>query len=193
MKIEVTFLDLHNPLFTQGSNLGNKINVAQKGARAVLDTNTGLIWFLYKGRPTFIPLMNTGSGDPILSSEQHIEIFGEEAKPALLPPAIARARREAILTDALGFDPNDESPEAHRARVRAASANSNRPNNQLVQTDDLIQTARASAMGMKLPTAQVQNAQQVGEHTGVTGKRKAISHQQMKAQVAQEMKEPTPA
>ena len=92
------------------------------------------------------------------------------------------------------FDPNDtEAAARHRELVRAASANSNRAQNAAQQNDFLIQEARNQAMGLKHPTtskAQVQTAQQVGELAAVTGKPKAISHAAMKAQVAQEMKDP---
>ena len=207
-KIKLPFLDLHNQLFMNGSNLGMKINAAQRGAKMVLDTETNLIWIHFKGKTTFIPTSNVASGDALVSPEFLTEMFelaAEEEQPkAHLPPAIARAQKEVELQNLpdpmLPYDPNDEHAAAlHRAAVRAASANSNRGNSAqtLSQTDSLIQQARMQAMGIKqhTPNAQVQNAQQVGETAALAstrGKRKAINHQELKTQIAQEMKVTNP-
>lgn len=208
-KHPLSFMELHNQFFMQGSNLGNKINAAQKGAKLLLDDERQVVWIYFKQKVSFVPLASVASCDAIEIPEDIKESLGlvsplvEETPVG--PPAIARARRgrppkmeevEPTQTQATpvtypDFDPNDlEAVAHHRELVRAASSHANKASFKGPQNDRLIQETRAIAMGVKLHnTAQVQTAEQVGQGTGLTGKPKAINHQQLKAQVAQEMKE----
>ena len=167
--------------------------------------NTFGIYF--KGKYTAIGASNVASYDFKEVPKDVIEYLGMNqaviADAPTGPPAIARARRSIPAPQAMeppqvyaepvpmpDFDPNDaEAAAKHRALVRAASANANRPT-LVAQNDDLVQAARNQAMNLKQPkSAQVQTAQQVGAVTAVAGKPKAISHAQLKAQAAAEAKE----
>jgi hypothetical protein len=179
--IPVTFAELHGNLFMQGSNLTSKINAAQRGAKLVLDTELGVIWIKFKGKVSLIPLANTASLDAVVPEELMVELgFNEE--PLSGPPAVRRGKQKAQeeweepLTD----------EDAHRAAVRLASATSNKAPS-IAQTDTLIQETRGKAMGFK--DAQVSNPTQPTTGASVVGKTKALSHAQLRAQVAQEAKD----
>lgn len=206
----VSFMSLHSPLFMQGSNLGDKITAAHKNAQFAFDDVSSVIWVHFKNKVTPVPLSNVASFDMADIPGAVKDFFSIGAPPVIavqsLPPTIAAARRGRppknhslpnlqIPTTGLGMesfinqiDPNDpEDAAAHRARVRAASANSNRPEPS-IQNDLLVQEARAQAIGMKT-SAQVSNPTKPTEGlTGVSGKPKALSHTQLKKQVAAEMK-----
>lgn len=185
MKYDVSFMNMHNALFMQGSNLGDKINVAAKGAKVCWDDDRQVLFITFKGKTTTIPFTSTQSFDLIEVPEDVKEWAGIAETTQTNAPF---ARKKVEPTDITVTDDMSEA-EAHRARVRATSANSNRAQ-PTVQNDDLINQSRALAMGVKHnKTAQVSNAQHVGEMAAVTGKPKALSHAAMKAQVAQEMKE----
>lgn len=203
-KHPLSFVELHNPMFMQGSNLGNKINAAQKGAKLFLDDDRDGVWIYFKQKLSFIPLSNVATADMVTIPEDLKETIGltetlaEEPSPSG-PPAIARARRGRPPKDAKipsnpvtfsqpAVDLDTLSPEERRAAVRAASANAYRPDATQAQNDHLIQEARAQAQGIKLQkTAQVQNAQQVGlAASSVTGKPKPISHAELAALKAKE-------
>lgn len=210
-KQRLSFIELHNQLFMQGSNLGNKINAAQKGAKLLLDDERGVVWVYFKGKVSLVPLANVASADAIDISEDLKEALGVQApgEPQPVgPPAIVRAKRgrpslnepaaeflkgAAPTVPFPDFDPNDqEAALRHRELVRAASANAYRPQPQGPMNDHLIQEARNQAMGLKHTTisrSQVQNAHQVGEVASVTGKKKIMTHAELKAQVAAETKE----
>lgn len=151
-RINLSFVEVHNPLFVNGTNLGTKINVAQRQAIAQYDTEISCLRLYFKGKTTLVPSSNIASMDAI-----------EEQAPAqvaqpetVLPPALAKRRgrppkeaepEQKPIGDPV--DPNDEQA-AHRAAVRAASANSNvAPPNVSAQTDALIQQARMQALGIK--------------------------------------------
>lgn len=180
-KHQLSFIELHNQLFMQGSNLGTKIHAVARGATLNLDTELGIVWVQYKGKLSFIPLSNVASADMVDTGAFGFKTTTDETTA---PAAIARARKARLEQEA------EEDP--HRAAVRAASANSNKPNTLEAQNDYLIQEARAQAAGMKHNKAQVSNPTlPTTGNTGasVAGKPKAISHAGMKAQVAAEMKE----
>lgn len=177
-KHALSFVELHNQFFMQGSNLGSKVNAAQRGAKLLLDDERGVVWVLFKGKVSFIPLPSVASADVVEVPGDVQEALGVIPDPTTSqgPPAVARARREAPETAQAfpidvpmpHFDPNDADAAAkHRELVRAASANSNRPDNTQAQNDLLIQQARVNAMGIKNhnASAQVQNAHQVGDTT----------------------------
>lgn len=209
-KHALSFLDLHNPFFMNGSNLGNKINAAQRGAKLLLDDERQVVWVYFKNKVSFIPLASVASADAVDVPEDVQALLGVP-KPEVAqedisgPPAVVRARRgrpplhqpepqayaPAPTVPYPDFDPNDiDAAARHRELVRAASANANKPQYAGPQNDDLIQQTRNAAMGMKLQrTAQVQSAQQVGQTAAVTGKRKVMSHAELAAQVAKEAKE----
>lgn len=209
-KHRLSFIELHNQFFMQGSNLGNKINAAQKGAALLLDDERGVVWVYFKGKVSFVPLASVASGDAVEVPEDVKEFLGihtpVESGPQG-PPAIARAKRGrpsvnepapdfvkggVPIVPIPDFDPNDlEAAARHRELVRAASANAYRPQPQGALNDHLIQEARNQAMGIKHATisrAQVQTAQQVGETATVTGKKKAISHAELAKQIGSETK-----
>jgi len=208
-KYPLSFVELHNAFFMNGSNLGNKINAAQRGAKLLLDDERNVVWIFFKQKVSFIPLASVASGDMTDIPQDIQELFGI-AKPEDVqaggPPAIARAKRgrpcatepaspldssPAIITVPYpAFDPNDsEAAAKHRELVRAASANSNRASAQGPQNDDLIQKSRATAMGMKhQPTSQVSTAQQVGAQTTQASPRKIMSHAELQVKVAQDSK-----
>lgn len=185
-KHALSFVELHNQLFMNGSNLGNKVNAAQRGAKLWQDDERGVVWVHFKDRVTAIPLASVASSDFIEIPEDIKELLGitQEVQPKG-PPSVRAKKVEVIELPA--YDPNDHSAEAHRARVRAASANSNRAQ-PIVQNDFLIQEARNHAAGQK-SKAQVSNPTMPKEGVSVSPKPKAISHAQLKAQVAAEAKE----
>lgn len=188
MLYPLTYVQLHNMINMQGTNLGDKINAAQRGAKLLLDLEFNFVWIYFKGKLSGFPTPSCASMDLAEMPDHVKQVLGLDAVPAQAAtgPAFARKKAEYVPE---AFDPNDDAA-AHRAAVRAASANSNRANPVIQQTDTLIQTARMEAMGLKShTTAQVQNAQQVGESTTVVGKKKALSHAALKAQVTQEAKE----
>lgn len=202
-KHPLSFIELHNPFFMNGTNLGNKVNALQRGASLLLDDERGVVWVHYKSKVSFIPLASIASADAVEVPEDVRMVFGLP-DPASTPPPARRGRppmnkpetqatpTPAPVTPAYpSFDPNDTDAAAkHRELVRAASLNANKPQFNAAQSDDLIQSARMTAMGLKhQKTAQVQTAQQVGETASVTGKRKVMSHSELKAQVAKEAKE----
>ena len=179
-KIDISFLDLHNPLFMNGVNYGNKIDVKQKGGIVYRDSELQCYVAQFKGRAQIIELANVASAGVTNSGDLSLS---KEALESTAPPAIAKARRNQAQQQetAQVYDPNDESAEAHRARIRAASAGANRPDPSLRQQDDLlIQESRNAAMGLKHkqpPTAQVSTPT-----SGVQGKAKNLSHAQTKTE-----------
>ncbi len=188
---DLPFVEFYDAFFMQGSNLGNKINAAQRNAKVVYDEERGLVWVHFKGKLSFVPLQSIKSADMKDIPEdlqKYWAMTTQEAEPTL-PPSIRRGRKpkEEITEE---FDPTDDAA-AHRARVRAASANANKAEPRpVINSDDLIKTTRAAAMGVKLnKSSQVANAQQVGELASVTGKPKAMTHAQLQAQIASEAKE----
>lgn len=204
-KHALSFIELHSQLFHQGSNLGNKINAAQKGVILFLDDERQGVWLWFKLKLSFIPLPNVASMDMKDIPQDIQDVLGLGVPEELSgPPALAKARRgrppkeepaEPISSapEPVPFpthDPNDPiAAAAHRAKVRAASANAYRPVDKVAQNDLLIQEARAHAQGVKLQkTAQVQNAHQVGQTTSVTGKSKPLSYAALQAQVEAESK-----
>lgn len=214
-KHKITFIELHNPLFMNGTNMGSKLSTdvrpgttAKAGVKMILDDERQAVWVHYNKRTAFIPLPSVASCDILEVPGDVLELLGLTPMAEEIisgPPAVMRARRgrppsvqpteeiQAAPTEVPypDFDPNDEDAAArHRELVRAASANSNKAPFKGPQNDSLIQSARNAAMSIKTHgTAQVQNAQQVGELAAVTGKPKALSHAGMRAQVAKEMKE----
>lgn len=185
-KHAVSFMELHNQLFMQGSNLGNKINAAQRGANLTLDTDLGVVWVQFKSKLSLIPLSNVASAD--ITDPSALGFDDTKTETKTVPAAIARGRKAGLAPEPdPEFDPNDDAA-AHRARVRAASANAFVPNHTAAQNDLLIQQARGQAMGLKA-SAQVATPTQPKEGASVAGKPKALSHAQLKAQVAAESKQ----
>lgn len=187
MLYPISFAQFHNMMHMQGTNLGDKIIAKARGATLLLDLEFQTVWVYYKGKLSGVPTPSIATYD-LAEMPDHVRaelgLDGIEAVESSGPP-YARKKAEYIPE---AFDPNDEAA-AHRARVRAASANANRPDMAQAQNDLMIQETRNAAMGIKTHmTAQVQNAQQVGESPTVTAKKKAISHSQLKAQIAHEAK-----
>lgn len=196
-KHALSFIELHNQLFMQGSNLGNKINASQRQAKLLQDDERGVVWVFYKGRVTSIPLASVASADFVEIPSDIKEALGLSTPEPTIetpmgPPAIARGRRAKVTTEVQAaesipeYDINDNSPEAHRARVRAASANAFK-STPIAQNDLLIQQARMAASGSK-SQAQVSNPTQPKEGASVAGKPKALSHAQLRAQMSAEDK-----
>jgi hypothetical protein len=186
MKHSLNFVELHNPLFMQGVNLGTKINATQRQAHLFFDTELGVVWIAFKNKVSFIPLANVASAD--LADPSVADLPLDEEQHA--PPAIARARREQEIDPARYEMPDINDPEAmarHREAVRAASANANRPPAQMF--DPLAQQAREQAMAVKLHNAPVSTPMQTKNLSSVTGKHKAISHAELAAQKAAENSE----
>ena len=119
-KIKISFAELHNPLFMQGSNLGTKIIAAQKNAVMTYDFDDQLLIVEFKGKTSLIPSTNVASMDALMSLEVKEEsVTGH--------PAVARSKREK---------PIDDQAQA----ARAASANAFKPTSDAVaQNDALIQ------------------------------------------------------
>lgn len=188
-KFELKFLETHNPVFIGGANLGKRLDIKTKKVKLLLDTDVGVVWIFYNSGIDFVPFASIASGSALNTEDFGLGEF-KEPEP-YTTPAIQRARQSAVYIAETTpapepvpmptFDPNDlEAAAEHRRKVRAASANANRPEVLSPQNDDLIQKARMTAAGIK-HTAQVQTAQQVGELAKVTGKRKAISHAELNA------------
>lgn len=195
-KHELSFIELHNPFFMQGSNMGTKINAAQKGAKLLLDDTRYGVWIYYKQKVAFVPLASVASIDLTeIPGDVKTALHFEEPKKAaaaikhMAPtqPVVPMYQPEPVpMPD---FDPSDAvAAAAHKSMVRAASMNTHR-SAPIVQNDQLIQEARNTAMGMKThPTAQASTAHQVGQMTnsGTQGKPKPISHQALKASLPKE-------
>ncbi len=197
-KNKVTCITFHNPFNMGGVNFGNKIDTAvRKDIEMIDDIGRNRVWIKFKGITTFVPDSNivAGSVQTIPADIQAMFEPTESEEIQAGPPAVARSRRtkaemEAarVHDEAAAFDPNDTSPEAHRARVRAASANAHKPDGVHAQNDLLIQEARNAAAGVKFK-AQVSNPTQPAQGASVVGKTKALTHAQMRAQVAKEAAE----
>jgi hypothetical protein len=189
MKHNLSFVEFHSPLFSQGVNLGTKVSIAQRQAQAVWDDEKGVIWLFFKGKASCLPVTSALSWDMITIPDEMKTLFGivsTNKEPEIVEgPPFARKRGRPAAEPTVEYDINDYSQEAQRARARAASANSHKAV-VTAQNDALIQQARNQAAGMKI-SAQVSNPTMPTE--GVTGKPKAISHAGMKVQIAQEMKE----
>lgn len=63
MKLTVSFVELHNPLFMQGTNLGNKIKADQRHADMEFDTETKLLTIEFKDKLSIVPDSNIVSMD----------------------------------------------------------------------------------------------------------------------------------
>lgn len=200
--IALTFIETHTPLLMGGVNFPNKIILKTKAAEAMLDTQMSVCWIRFKGETSIVPMSNVAHIKPLISSDDEDQVFVPVPKKELPteevagPIAVRRGRKPTIRTSEQppedpfqAYDPNDEESAAkHREAVRAASANSNKPV-QTIQNDLLIQQARGQALGFK--TAQVSDPTKPANGlTGVQGKPKAISHAQLKTQLAQEAKKP---
>jgi len=187
-KIPLSYIELHNPMFMQGSNLGSKISAKARGAKLYFDTELSVVWIDFKDKVAFVPMSNIASGDML--DPQSIVL--EEPATKTAPPAITRARKAGKEDVAVTIAQAESNPiemtdaEAHRAEVRARSANAHKAIPQPeTQSDALIQQSRAVASG------QVQVSDPTRPANGLTGvqvKPKAISHAQLKAQVAAETK-----
>ena len=188
----------------QGKNFGARIDIST-GAKVCYDDEAKEIHIYYNGKTSSLSSLSAKNWDYVATPAHVAEYFGAqlEAKteepvkrgrgrpPAHQPePAIVHQPPSVPYPS---FDPNDlEAAARHRELVRAASANSNKNHNSGPQNDYLIQEARNQAMGLKHPTtsrAQVQTAQQVGESATVVGKKKIVSHAELRTQVAAEAKE----
>ena len=193
MKHELSFVELHNPLFQVGVNLGTKINAKMRNARLIMDDDRQVVWIHFKGKLSAIPMANVSSTDFISIPDDVQEVLGEmvETTP-VVPAAIARARAaSAVIPVDMPYDPNDEDAAArHREAVRAASANTFKA--VPMQNDELlIEQSRAAAMGVKLNrSSQAANAHQVGqvaEEARKAGRpRKIMSHAELNAKLAAE-------
>jgi hypothetical protein len=181
-RLELSFLNVVIPQFMHGRNLGTKISASPQ-IKMHRDEVSGEVTICINGKVSGIGAANVACYDYKELSDELKALYSlEEGNLPLIARAALSAAPEPV------YDPNDESPEAHRARVRAASALANKPT-PVVNNDFLIQESRNAAMGLKPGrTAQVQTAQEVGNLAGVTGKRKPISHQELKAQVKAEEK-----
>lgn len=185
-----------------GKNFGTRVDMTS-GAKIVYDREAKEIHISYNGKTSTLSSLSAKNWDYIETPAFIAELFKEEAvkapeapkrgrgRPPMVAPAPIQTTQSYPEVPMPDFDPNDlEAAAKHRALVRAASANSNKPEFRGPQNDDLIQAARTTAMGLKhQKTAQVQTAQQVGELAGVSGKRKVMSHAELRAQVAKEAKE----
>lgn len=204
MKFEdLSFVEVYDAFFMQGSNLGNKINAAQKGAKITLVNDTYVAVY-FKGKASFIPCAGVKSADwkeipEALKTHWSLEKTTTQQEIKHAPPFVSHAQVVLPTPDPTpvpypDFDPNDEDAAArHRAMVRAASANSNRA--QPTTESSVVQSAREAAMGLKQHNAQVSNPTmptqgQTGRGANVRGKTKAVNHAQLKTQVAAEMKDP---
>lgn len=196
--VELSFVEVIQPFFMNGKNMGNKIHANTIGCKMMKHAETKEIEVFYKGKVSTIGHGNVCSSDYKEVPDEVKALFGIDATVVeeFVNP---KARKPEAMNMSAGYasqmySPDDESPEAHRARVRAASANSNKAIPVGPQNDTLIQQARMEAMGIKHGQVSVPSMPTEGQ-TGVPpvaikGKPKAISHQAMKAQVAQEMKDP---
>ena len=68
-KIKISFAELHNPLFMQGTNLGTKIIAAQKNAVLTYDFDDQLLMIEFKGKVSLVPSTNVASMDALNASE----------------------------------------------------------------------------------------------------------------------------
>lgn len=188
---ELSFVALFTPLFMQGSNLGEKVSRGFKGVKLLYNTETGQISAWRDGKYSAIGAANIASYDFTAVPEDVTKYLGlgVEAPSAsnegtTLPPARGRPPSETVI------DPNDDN--AHRAAVRAASANSNVATTHRALIDDsLIQASRNAAMGIK--SAQVSDPRKPAQGASVVGKPKAIGHQELRVQLAKEAKDPVQA
>lgn len=206
-KHKLSFIETHGPFFMQGTSMGTKVYASgPKAAKLLLDDERNAVWIYYKGKAALVPCAAIASMDMAELPDDVAKALGAPVtnptqEPAGGPVARARSGRKAKDAEIPGgesipagpvevpfpsHDPDDvEAAAAHRALVRAASANANRPAPPQMQNDSLIQQARMQAMGIKTHgTAQVMTAEQVGATT-LQGKPKAISHAQLQAQKAQ--------
>lgn len=190
-RIALDFIALHNPLFFQGMNYSDKPKTKYPLIQLLYDTDLSCALVLDRGKCAVVPASNIASMTLSNPADFQIEI---DAPIQTLPPAqAARARRAEIEESIVNlgdpndpYDPNDpDELAAHRARVRAASANSNKPSRKAIQNDTLIQESRMIASGAK--SAQVSDPTRPKD--GVTGKPKPFSHEQLRAQLATEAKQ----
>jgi hypothetical protein len=181
-RIEMSFVEFHNPFFMQGTNLGTKLFAKQKNATLFYDLDHSFMIITFKGRVALVPSTNIISMDVIDYSSLDI------TPPH---PVIHVPQMSIPSEDGNSIPMSDEAQAAmqHRKEVRERSANSNKAPSMQETNNSLIQASRNAALGMKHP--QIDNPTKPAQ--GQTGKNKIMSHAQLKAQIAQEAKDVKPA
>ena len=176
--IKISFVELHNPLFMQGTNLGNKINAAQRGASIQFDLDRKLLIITFKGKCAIIPDSNVASMDVIDLADLGLE-FKTEA-PTAPEATVKRGRGRPPVNP----EPVAQSEEDRRAAARAASANAFKPEPKVETTGSkLIEQSRAIAAGKAQVSDPTKPAQGL---TGLSSAPKMMSHAELKAKVAAE-------
>lgn len=151
-KIALSFVSLHNPLFMQGVNLGQRINTHMKSVKLDFDVEKKLLYIQFKGKVCLVPDSNVESMDVIDPAQLGIEITPDPIAAMPQGPVTGIPRVDSVQSK-------------------------------------LIEQNRALLAGGK-PSAQVSDpTRPVEGMTGVTGKRKIISHAELKQQMAAEKNE----
>jgi hypothetical protein len=183
-RISLSFVELHNPLFMQGTNLTNKIVASQRQAKLEYDLDKKLLIVRFKGKAAILPDSNVASMDVINAADLGLE----ESEPVSAPtPAIARRRGRPSAEDLEAQESAYMTSDSHREAVRAQSANAFKPAPVVdTQANKLMEQARAVAAGAKVSPQVSEPTKPANGLTGVSGKPKAISHEQLAAQVKAE-------
>ena len=200
MKHSVSFIQLLEPMFMSATNLGQKINCAQRGIRIYWEDSNNTFGAYFKGRFAGIGAGNVCSFDLENIPTDAIEFFKISAeKTAVAEIALVAKKRGRPFTkvsppvDAPVLqppsDPNDtEASARYRESVRQASANANIATHDL--TESAITDSRLNAMGIKpnRTNAQVGNAGDVAKQVNGKSAPKYMTHGDLAKKIAAESK-----
>lgn len=65
MKIPLSFVEFHSPVFHHGTNLGNKVDIKHREISLIRDFDNGTLEVYYNGKFKGVELSNVLSWDPI--------------------------------------------------------------------------------------------------------------------------------
>lgn len=166
-------MELHNPLFMQGTNLGAKINIVNRPVKLLYDNERHVGVVIFKGKAALIPSSNIASMDVMNLADLKLDEVLPEEEGTKLPPAIARSRRKSEIN--LDVADPEADPEHVRA-VREASANAYKAQPKVeTVVNQLVQDNKEILSGNKAPkpTAAI----------SVTGKPKSFNREILEAEM----------
>ena len=79
-KINLTFAELHSPLFLNGTNHGTKLSITKRGVRLLYDTEVDQLYVLYNGAVALVPSPSILSMTPE-KADEYASYFGPVEVP----------------------------------------------------------------------------------------------------------------
>ena len=169
----VPYVEFHSPIFMQGTNLGNKLNVKHRPMVLIHDREDKIIYVYFKDKMAAMPDSNVVSWD-----------YAQ----------VADCPIPADVLKSFGIGAKAEEVKRGPGRPPKAEADKYTVNPAALETAQthLIKQARDAVAGLKhpAPSAQVSNPTQPAEGlTGLQGKAKYMSHAELAKVVAKEKAE----